>query len=282
MAQQPKIGQAQRGVIAGLLCIAFVIAVSENLSSYQPVPPTKNSPPPAPDTEHSHKKKNVDYGMTADDWLALFTLALVFVGGFQVSLFYVQLKLIGESLVPAREAAEAAKLNAEAVMTAEGAQLFPVIKSHNLKLVFGHKLLLLNPSNPDTVTLETPHVIYSLKNYGKTPAKLFLIMHNIEYRPLGATTYEIAHSSDELALEVLGAGQESDEIECEMMAHFRWSEGNAVLNDKGELILTGTAFFRDFFDRQFICEWRCTGSRSGFKLVSHQQRLDPDAKKDAG
>ena len=109
MAQQPKIGQAQRAVIAGLLCIVFAIAVSENLSSYQTPPSTKNIRSQETSNEQTYNKKSINSGMAADDWLALFTLALVFVGGFQVRLFWVQLRLIGESLVDAKKAADAAE-----------------------------------------------------------------------------------------------------------------------------------------------------------------------------
>jgi hypothetical protein len=236
------------------------------------------------ETQSKEEPHSEGYWSAFWDWMVhdasgFFTFALVGVGAIQIAVFLRQLRIIREGLEPARDAAAAAKLNAEAVMDAEGAQLYPVIKSHNLKDVFGHKLLILNPSNPEIAMLETPRATYCFKNYGKTPAKLFLVMDNIEFRASGSKEYEIAHAADERALEVIGAGQESAEIQCEMLGHFRWNEGHAVLNDQGELILTGNVFFRDFFDRQFICEWRCTGSRRGFKLVSHGQRLDPNAKK---
>jgi hypothetical protein len=44
-----------------------------------------------------------------NDPIADFTLGLVLVGIFQVGLFYVQLQLIGKSLVDAKESADAAK-----------------------------------------------------------------------------------------------------------------------------------------------------------------------------
>lgn len=109
MSEQPVLGQAQRGVIAALLSLAFVIAVADGLSLQQPSSPAQNIRPPVTRTEQSQGDKNIDRGMAADDWLALFTLALVFVGGFQVRLFWVQLRLIGESLVDAKKAADAAE-----------------------------------------------------------------------------------------------------------------------------------------------------------------------------
>jgi hypothetical protein len=234
------------------------------------------------DAKSDDSKQSESYWGAVRDWMThdatgFFTFALVGVGAIQIAVFVRQLRLIRRSLKPAEKAAKAARDNAEAVMAAEGAQLYPVIKSHNLKEVFGYKALILNPSDPDTAFLETPKVTYCFKNYGKTPAKMFLVMHNIEYRPAGSKQYDLVHDSDERAIEIVGAGQDSAEIECQMLAHFKWSEGHAVLNDQGELILGGEVFFKDFFDRQFICEWRCTGSRGGFKLVRHQQRPDPHA-----
>lgn len=60
----------------------------------------------------------------ADPGVTFVSLLLVVVGGVQIAVFLQQLRLIRESLGPAKEAADAAKLNAQAVIDAERAYIF--------------------------------------------------------------------------------------------------------------------------------------------------------------
>lgn len=211
------------------------------------------------------------------DAVGFFTAALVIVGLLQIGVFLRQLQLMRDGLKPAQEAAEAAKLNAQAVMDAEGAQLYPVIKSHNLKDVFGLRFHVYELTI--TSKLEPPKVVYSFKNYGKTPAKLQRVMHSITFFEEGSPRSELTHLEADRALEVIGGGNVSAPIEIEMLANFTRDMGKLVETNRGHLILSGYAIFTDFFDRQFICEWRCEGRSNGFQLISHQQHLDPDKKR---
>jgi hypothetical protein len=109
------LSQAQRGVIAVLLFLAFWLAwVSPALLSYTPIT-NSNRAPDAAESEN-HRQDVVNRWMTPDSLLAIFTLGLVFVGCFQVGLFYVQLRLIGESLRDAKKAADAAESTATAAL----------------------------------------------------------------------------------------------------------------------------------------------------------------------
>jgi hypothetical protein len=101
-------------------CLVSVFALAEwNLSTHNPAEPT--------DHQHSTKRANEQNRSQPNeglwDWLAhdaagFFTLWLVIIGGAQLALFYVQLKLIRESLIDAQQAADAATKGAKA---AEGA-----------------------------------------------------------------------------------------------------------------------------------------------------------------
>lgn len=210
------------------------------------------------------------------DPVAVFTLGLVVIGLLQAFIFYGQMRLIRQSLDPAKEAADAAKLNAQAVMDAEGAHLYPVIKKSNVnnhQVFFGP--IMHWKSSPDTDAVPTPTVIYRFKNYGKTPAVLQSIMHNIDFFEVPSKT-RLMHMADISALEIIGANEESADIEFEMLATFNTGMAKSVMGGRGELIFFGEAVFTDFFDRRFRCIWECHGNAGGFKLTRHEQRLDPD------
>jgi hypothetical protein len=212
------------------------------------------------------------------DPVAVFTLGLVFIGLLQAAIFYGQMRLIRKSLDPAKEAADAAKLNAQAVMDAEGAHLYPVIKKSNVN---NHDVffepIMYGKSRPDTDAIPTPTLTYCFKNYGKTPAVLQSIMHNIDFFEVPSKN-RLMHMADISALEIIGANEESAGIEFEMLATFNMGMAKSVMGRRGELIFFGEAVFTDFFDRQFRCIWECHGNAGGFKLTRHEQRLDPDKK----
>jgi hypothetical protein len=256
--------------IAFVLLTAWLLIGSWQSSRHQP---TKTYADRNGGNENSAKPKEDGFwNWIAHDAAGFFTPWLVLVGGAQVGLFVWQLRLIKKTLAPAKEAAEAAKLNAEAVMTAEGAHLFPIIKKDNLKECF-----LSKPAAHSDV-LPNPNVTYIFKNYGKTPAKLISVMHGMSFfeRPSKNRTM---HLEDERALEIIAGNAESGEIELFLSDVLTATKAEAVLEYRSQILFFGEAAFKDFFDRQFRCIWEFEGRFGGFKLIRHEQRADPDEKR---
>ncbi len=103
--------------------------------------------------------------MAADDWLALFTLGLVIVGGVQLRLFWVQLRLIGQSLIDAKKSADAAEGAANAAnKQAKIAERALTELERPWVFIFGVKELVPDENNIDFF------VQYTVTNYGKMPA----------------------------------------------------------------------------------------------------------------
>lgn len=109
------------------------------------------------------------------DAAGFFTFFLVIVGSGQALLFLWQLKLIGESLTPAKEAAEAAseaavaaKVNTQAIIEFERARFYAVIKYHSFDKFI--KAGSMYPNSTEMATDGNAAVQYFFKNYGKTPA----------------------------------------------------------------------------------------------------------------
>jgi hypothetical protein len=188
-----------------------------------------------------------------------------------------QLELLGSSTAAAHRAADAANLNAEALMNAEGAQIFPVIVEDNLREVLsGDSRYFIAAESPEILLLP-PKLTYRLKNYGKTPAKLQSIMHNISFLELDSKS-RLMHVADDFPLEIIGGAEVSSTLECVMLDHFKLPMAKAAKEYRAELIFYGEAVFTDFFDRQFRCIWECDCRSGEAKLVRHEQRLDPDKK----
>lgn len=91
----------------------------------------------------NQQKQQEGWWERARDPIAVFTFCLVAVGAIQVGFFYRQLDLIRRSLAPAEKAAKAAEdaakaasANAQAVIDAERAHLYVVIKNVTIEGIF--------------------------------------------------------------------------------------------------------------------------------------------------
>jgi hypothetical protein len=264
-AEQKSAGTDQRGTKAVPLAVEIV-------------PPKDGTPEAKRYEKESLEKSSNERGLTIATWILAFATVILFVfAGVQVGLFYWQLRLIGETLAPAKEAAEAAKLNAEAVMAAEGAHLFPVLREDNLQKEVFRGVSWYENSGDDSDRVPTPQVTFCFKNYGKTPAVFESFMWGIEYFK-DPSSLRTMHLEDRELIEIIGSNQETAEITLGMLGTFDRGMAKAVREYKGDLLFFGEAAFKDFFDRRFRCIWEYDGRGDGFRLVRHEERKDPDKK----
>jgi hypothetical protein len=215
------------------------------------------------------------------DRLALFTVFLFCVAVVQAGFFIWQLRMMRSeakkariNLNVAKRAANAAALNAQAVMDAEGAHLYPIIKKSNLKDAFQSSIL--HSTLPENEILPAPRVVYCFINYGRTPAVLEKVMHGMRFYPPGSTS-RVTNQADR-SLEIAVSHQETAEIPCDISEVFNHGKAMAVLEYKGELLFYGELFFRDFFNRSFVCYWEFDGRPDGFHLFKISERPNPNAK----
>jgi hypothetical protein len=126
----------------------------------------------------------------SDPGVTFVTFVLFVVGAVQAGLFLAQLKLIRESLVDAKKAADAAakgakaaELNAQAVIDAERARIFVSIEQDTVDSIRSAAKYVNSPEM-DSGTISTAvGLFYSFKNYGKTPAILKEISHQMVLTP---------------------------------------------------------------------------------------------------
>lgn len=233
------------------------------------IPAEKGTPEAERDEKERHEKAANERGLTVGTWVLAFATILLFAAvAIQAILFIWQLRLIQDGGRDTRKAADAAVLSAEAIMAANGAHIYPVIKKTNLKEVFSGTTLY--PSIPDDDPVPDATVKYVLKNYGKTPAIIEHISNGMAFYPPGAramTTVSIAHQP----LGIIVDNGETAEIACEIQRTLTYGEAKAVLARKGELIFFGDVTFRDFFNRTFHCHWEFRGRPDGFHLYKIEE-----------
>jgi hypothetical protein len=213
----------------------------------------------------------------ATDPVAAFTLGLVFVGAFQVGLFYVQLKLIGETLAPAKEAAEAAKLNADALMAAEGAHLYVIVKGDNITNIFQLAGRYDNSPGMNDSKMNAPALQYVLKNYGKTPAMLLHVWHGISIQKNPGERRTLV--ARDVALEIIGVGSESAEATVTYDKPFKFGEARSLVSEETVLCFYGEADYKDTFGAIIHLEWEFIADRGALHYIDHrEQRQNPKAK----
>jgi hypothetical protein len=206
-----------------------------------------------------------------NDPVSAYTFVLAIFTGLLVLVSAVQIRFLIRAEGIAKSNADAALLNAKAVMSAEGAVIYPIIKFDNLKM------RITSMGGVDREEMLGPFVNYCFKNYGKTPATLESVMHGMDYfeKPSKLRTM---HAVDDRPLEIIGPGDEGGEFRVNLPRVFTEEMRQAVEEYRSDLLLFGEARFTDFFNRKFRCIWECDGRAGGFKLIRHEQYEDPDAK----
>jgi hypothetical protein len=116
---------------------------------------------------------------TTKEATGFFTLSLVVVGGLQLGLFYWQLKLIRESLVDTKKAADAA--NVSAIATKASVELAEKTAERQLRayiFVDGGSITL----KADSSGQQYVQGLINVRNYGRTPGYRFTTCARMEIR----------------------------------------------------------------------------------------------------
>jgi hypothetical protein len=146
----------------GCFLTVAVFAVGISFSSqYRQATQDQRASKRANEQNHSQKDEGL-WDWITHDAAGFFTIWLVVVGGGQLGLFYFQLRLIRESLGPAKEAAIAAKAAAEALPAIERAYVFIIPEIRSLDLV-----PYISGVGGYYSQVE---IHFRIENHGKTPA----------------------------------------------------------------------------------------------------------------
>jgi hypothetical protein len=147
-------------------------------------------------------------------------------------------------------AADAARRSADALVVAEQAQLLAVFGVSNI----AHVLTELGAREPSSDEATTPKervfVQYSLKNYGRTPAVLKEISHELQhwsrlpeelkYFPIPAMPKEVA----------VVAGASSESLQCTLAVPLTVEAATSIRRSDSYLWLYGRVVYEDAFARE--------------------------------
>jgi hypothetical protein len=216
-------------------------------------------------------------------WLGFFTLA-IFLGALaQILLFYVQLRLIRSeakkariNLTIAKQAASAAKLNAEAVIDAERARIFVHIERDTSDSI-RRAAQAIDVPGMNTATLTTNvGLFYRFKNYGKTPAIIKEISHQVVYETELAKLREYVPVIPLPIDHILGAGATTPEstLACSLGRQINVVEAAAIQNLETSVWFYGYISYDDTFGwaRELRYVFFYNGHTGGrFRLASYNE-----------
>jgi hypothetical protein len=172
-----KIGPTQKGIIAALLCVALWLGLQDRWSSQYS---SQTAQQPRADSASQSGQQNKNEKRWWQDAVAIFTLALVFVGAAQAILFFVQLKFIREGLIGTKEAADAAQGAAKAaekqariaetaLLSVEIPYLYPFVRRHGF---VSETSETTNVAAVVSLDYGNDFIEYYFKNFGRTPAEI--------------------------------------------------------------------------------------------------------------
>jgi hypothetical protein len=266
-------------ILFGMLLAVAIFAIGAVFFSLPNSSPPTQIQTGAQSSDHgARNKQEISWWQ---DPVAIFTLGLVFIGIVHACIFYGQLRLIGKSLKPAELAARAAQKNAQALMDAESAQIYVVLARSNIQSIFERTLLFDLPldqyENPPTDSpTEAPWVEYQLRNYGKSPAILQVVMHGIYIEREGVEP-DVWVTPREGAMEIVGVGEQTLPIRCEFRRQFTSAHAREI-NLDASLHFHGRAEFMDHFGRRQTLDWDYIADRGAWHLVTHRNaRENPDS-----
>ena len=208
--------------------------------------------------------------------LSLFTIFLFGVAALQAALFTWQLLLIQSSasdtkraVEAAAAAADAAKLNAQAVIDSEQAYIFVNIERSNMEL-FQQAATYEGSHDISAGNMGAVEIIFSIKNYGKTPAFFKELSHQIVIGPNfpAEPSYEFARPMP-VSL-VLGAGETSQKIAVSAESVLTVAVAKSVYASESSLWFYGFVSYDDAFGfgQEFRYIWHYNGQSGGLRCVS--------------
>lgn len=163
---------------------------------------------------------------------------------------------LGEQIEIARQTADAATLNAQALIDSERAHLHAVIKNTNLHDALRAAIWYTNsPGMDDGHISNRPAVEFCLKNLGKTPA----ILREVSYQIIQGDVFQkvFDYKIGAIAEPIVDGGAETaPPTDCGLETLFTVGDSRRALDGKRPLFFYGYIIFETAFGRQYEYRWR--------------------------
>ena len=172
----------------------------------------------------------------------------------------------------AARAAEAARLNAQALIDSERAHLYAVIKTENLRAALHSAIHYNNSPGMDLMEVsERPAVELALKNLGRTPAILLELSFQLIQGTPDQRVFE--HVMAVVVDPVIdGEAETATAIPCRLEGVFTVGDAKAAFTSKRPLYFYGSATYATAFDRVYVYRWRYENTGARWLLTNYEDR----------
>jgi hypothetical protein len=245
----------------------------------------------APDENERKVERDERDKKSSNDWylnfftalLALFTFLLVATAIAQIVIFVRQLRLIRDSIGPAEKAAnsaaaaaEAAKLNAQAVITAERARIYIQVGGAELIGNIKHSINYAPANTPEQLQAPINAIVgvaYAVKNYGRTPAIIKEISHQLIIAETLPDPPRETTPVNPFPISHFLARETESEITCNFESVFTVKDARDVFASFKTIWLYGYVSYDDTFGwgREFDYVWHYNGGMHDFRLYSFKE-----------
>ena len=224
------------------------------------------------ETQQATAENCLAYNITSYYLVKSFTF-IQFYNGAIIALFTVILAVSTVLLWNVtKRAADAAALNAQAIIDAERAHLFVIVNQHNLRDALAPAVMWPNsPEMDDGAVSNRPALDFTIRNLGKTAA----IMSEVSYQVVQArddqTVWEFA-VQDTIVNPVIAGGDKTDPpTPCVMETTYSVRDSRHAWNGERPLFFFGYVTFRDTFNREYTYSWRYRNHGMRYVLIYQKE-----------
>jgi hypothetical protein len=209
-------------------------------------------------------------------WLVVFTgilsVATIGLGAATVGLYLTGEKQIGV----AKQSADAANLNAQAVIESERGRLYAIIDLQTIENEVKRVVAPRHPPLADDIRLENLAIEYSFRNYGKTPAFILEVGHGTAVtkgEPKGRTYALLVPLPIDY---VVGAGEKTVPIRNVAMPSMSVATAKAIRDLDATFWFHGYVEYDDTFGwrRKFEFVWHYSAVSEGLRLFSYRETAE--------
>lgn len=226
----------------------------------------------APESPHARAKAyrdewRAERDLEAQRIMAKWSFWTALAAMFGVFLLAATLWETTRTTVAATEAADAARLSADAQVSAERAHLFLVLDEYYLKAIQERIVgASCHPADMDDATFDTTlSVSYHFANYGKSPAVIKEISHELAHLEALPAIPSYVPINDRLLDRTVRPGGSTEVRYCGQAHVLRVSEAKSIASGQSALWFIGRVIYSDIFGRDHVHAFLWQYSGNGFR-----------------
>jgi hypothetical protein len=180
---------------------------------------------------------------------------------------------IREQIKISRDSANAALLNAEALINSERARLYAVVERSNLYDTVGFAGLIDQKMDDEFVSTR-PSLDFFIKNLGRTPGIMTEVSYQLIQGSQSQSTWEYA-VRDTIVDPVIDGGKDTQPpTPCGLETVYRVRDAKDAMNGVRPFYFYGYVVYVDSFKRRHTYFWRYQNMGIRFVMVHSEERTD--------